>query len=239
VLVFGWQGGEPLTAAAFVVFFSSRVARSLIKRPLAGPVRLEPAAHARRFLLATAAGWFGSGLLAAAAALMGEGQEWLYVAPFFLVMGALQVFVLRWAGTRSSREPRATLPRRLGWLAFAAAAIAVIVAGAVALRKSNDRSAPAPPSENGRRLKYELLASKNSDLRIRNLDAFTWSRVQVFIGQGGQRYACEDSRAVAPSAVLTVDLSGCLSDEGLTADMSRPITFGVRAVEGAIDSRRQ
>jgi hypothetical protein len=34
VLAFGWQDGVPFTAAAFVIFFASRVWRSVIKRPL-------------------------------------------------------------------------------------------------------------------------------------------------------------------------------------------------------------
>jgi hypothetical protein len=95
VMAFGWQNGEPFTAAAFVVFFSSRVARSIVKRPLTKGDR-DPVAHASRFLIVTAAGWFGAGALAAIAAFTGEGGEWLYVAPFFLLMGALQIFVLRW-----------------------------------------------------------------------------------------------------------------------------------------------
>ena len=96
VLVMGWQGGEPWTAAAFVVFFASRAARSIIKRPLS-PVRDSgDDARARRlnlFLAVTAAGWLGSGALAAIAALTGEGQEWMYVAPCFLLMGVLQLYV--------------------------------------------------------------------------------------------------------------------------------------------------
>jgi hypothetical protein len=95
VLVLGWQGGEPWTAAAFVTFFVSRVARSLIKRPLTRPVSSDPIRRANLFLAVTAAGWCASGLLAAVAALAGEGQEWLYVAPFFLVMGGLNFYVLR------------------------------------------------------------------------------------------------------------------------------------------------
>ena len=94
VLVMGWQGGEPWTAAAFVVFFVSRVWRSTIKRPLTPPVNDDPRRRLHRFLGVTAAGWLGSGLLAGTAALAGEGQEWLYVAPVFLVMGALQLYVL-------------------------------------------------------------------------------------------------------------------------------------------------
>ena len=98
VLVSGWQGGEPWTAAAFVAFFASRVARSIIKRPLFSvPDSSSDAVAARlhRFLVVTAAGWLVSGTLAAIAALAGEGQEWMYVAPCFLLMGALQVYVLR------------------------------------------------------------------------------------------------------------------------------------------------
>jgi hypothetical protein len=97
VLVMGWQGGEPWTAAAFVVFFASRAARSVIKRPLSpthdsgndAPVR-----RLHRFLMVTAAGWLGSGALAAIAALTGEGQEWMYVAPCFLLIGMLQLYVM-------------------------------------------------------------------------------------------------------------------------------------------------
>jgi hypothetical protein len=94
VLVFGWQGGEPWTAAAFVVFFASRVWRSVIKHPLFPRIDDDRVRRAHQFLVATAAGWFGSGVLAAVAALTGEGQEWLYVAPCFLVMGALNLYVL-------------------------------------------------------------------------------------------------------------------------------------------------
>jgi hypothetical protein len=43
--------------------------------------------------MVTAAGWLTSGVLAAIAALTGEGQEWMYVAPCFLLMGALQLYV--------------------------------------------------------------------------------------------------------------------------------------------------
>jgi hypothetical protein len=94
VLVIGARAGEPWTAAAFVAFFGSRVARSLIKRPLTPPVA-DPVRRANHFLAVTAIGWCAAGLLAAIAALAGEGQEWLYVAPFFFVMGALNLYVLR------------------------------------------------------------------------------------------------------------------------------------------------
>jgi hypothetical protein len=94
LLVMGWRGGEPWTAAAFVAFFVSRVARSLIKRPLTNPVEDDPVRRANRFIAVTAVGWCVSGILALVAALVGEGQEWLYVAPFFLVMGALNIYVL-------------------------------------------------------------------------------------------------------------------------------------------------
>jgi hypothetical protein len=93
LIVIGWQGGEPWTAAAFVVFFSSRVARSIIKRPFGGVRDAHPLQHANRFIIVTAAGWLGSGALALVAALTGEGQEWLYVAPCFLVIGALNLYV--------------------------------------------------------------------------------------------------------------------------------------------------
>jgi len=104
VLVTGWQGGEPWTAAAFVVFFASRVARSIIKRPVFSVPESDGAAVARRlhrFLIVTAGGWLVSGALAAVAALTGEGQEWMYVAPCFLVMGALQVYVMLKANQHS------------------------------------------------------------------------------------------------------------------------------------------
>ena len=97
VLVIGWQGGEPWTAAAFVAFFASRAARSIIKRPLLSAPDSRGGAAARRlnwFLAVTAGGWLCSGALAGIAALRGEGQEWMYVAPGFLLMGALQVYVL-------------------------------------------------------------------------------------------------------------------------------------------------
>jgi hypothetical protein len=94
VLAFGWQDGEPWTAAAFVVFFASRVWRSLIKRPLSAAPAEDPLRRARTFVVVTAAGYLGAGALAAMAAVMGEGQEWLYVAPFFLIMGALQLALL-------------------------------------------------------------------------------------------------------------------------------------------------
>jgi hypothetical protein len=92
VLRFGWQGGEPWTAAAFVVFFGSRVARSVIKRPLVPRIEDDPRRRANQFIAVTAAGYLGAGVLAGVAALAGEGQEWLYVAPFFLIMGALNVY---------------------------------------------------------------------------------------------------------------------------------------------------
>ena len=94
VLVFGWQGGEPFTAAAFVVFFVSRVWRAIVKRPLVVPRHDDPVKRARLFVTITAGGYLGAGILAAAAAIFGEGQEWLYVAPFFLIMGAFQLALL-------------------------------------------------------------------------------------------------------------------------------------------------
>jgi hypothetical protein len=94
VLAFGWQGGEPFTAAAFVVFFTSRVWRSVIKRPLTPPRGDDPVRRTNLFVIVTAGGYLGAGALAAIAAVAGEGQEWLYVAPFFLIMGAVQLALL-------------------------------------------------------------------------------------------------------------------------------------------------
>ncbi len=93
VLLFGWQDGAPFTAAAFVAFFASRVWRSVIKRPLIPSAADDPAHRANRFIVVTAAGYLAAGALASAAAIAGEGQEWLYVAPFFLVMGAVNLYV--------------------------------------------------------------------------------------------------------------------------------------------------
>src|SRR5213592_591003 len=94
VLLGGWRNGEPWTAAAFVVFFASRVWRSVIKRPLFPRPDADPVRRAHWFVVVTAGGYLGAGALAAIAAVVGEGQEWLYVAPFFLVMGALQLALL-------------------------------------------------------------------------------------------------------------------------------------------------
>jgi hypothetical protein len=101
VLIFGWQSGEPWTAAAFVVFFVSRVVRSVIKRPLfPAPAAVDPIGRANRFIAVTAAGYLGAGACAATAAVVGEGQEWLYVAPFFFIVGACQLALL--SGSRPS-----------------------------------------------------------------------------------------------------------------------------------------
>ena len=94
VLVFGWQDGEPFTAAAFVAFFVSRVWRSVIKRPLFAAEPDDRLARTNRFIQVTAAGYLAAGVLACIAATAGEGQEWLYVAPFFLIMGAVQLALL-------------------------------------------------------------------------------------------------------------------------------------------------
>jgi hypothetical protein len=94
VLWFGWRDGVPFTAAAFVTFFVSRVWRSVIKRPLTASVGADPVRRANRFIIVTAGGYLGAGVFACVAAVAGEGQEWLYVAPCFLIMGALQVALL-------------------------------------------------------------------------------------------------------------------------------------------------
>jgi hypothetical protein len=99
VLVFGWQDGVPFTAAAFVAFFVSRVWRSVIKRPLSVPRHNDPVRRTNRFIVVTAGGYLAAGIFAGVAAVAGEGQEWLYVAPCFLIMGALQLALL------SSRRP--------------------------------------------------------------------------------------------------------------------------------------
>jgi hypothetical protein len=93
VMAFGWHDGVPFTAAAFVIFFVSRVWRSVIKRPLTAP-RDGALVRANRFIQVTAAGYLGAGVCACIAAFAGEGQEWLYVAPCFLIMGALQLALL-------------------------------------------------------------------------------------------------------------------------------------------------
>jgi hypothetical protein len=94
VLVFGWRDGVPFTAAAFVAFFASRVWRSVIKRPLIPGRHDDPVARTNRFIVVTAAGYLSAGVLACIAAITGEGQEWLYVAPVFLIMGAVQFALL-------------------------------------------------------------------------------------------------------------------------------------------------
>jgi hypothetical protein len=94
VLVFGWQDGVPFTAAAFVAFFVSRVWRSVIKRPLFPAPHDDRVERTNRFIAVTAGGYLSAGVLACAAAIAGEGQEWLYVAPCFLIMGALQLALL-------------------------------------------------------------------------------------------------------------------------------------------------
>ena len=101
VLAFGWQDGVPWTAAAFVAFFVSRVWRSIIKRPLtaASSGTDDPIRRANRFIVVTAAGYLVAGACACIAAVVGEGQEWLYVAPCFLIMGALQLALLSSRGT--------------------------------------------------------------------------------------------------------------------------------------------
>jgi hypothetical protein len=93
VLAFGWQDGEPFTAAAFTAFFVSRVWRSVIKRPLFASAADDRVGRTYRFILVTAAGYGAAGVLASIAAFTGEGQEWLYVAPFFLVMAAINLYI--------------------------------------------------------------------------------------------------------------------------------------------------
>jgi hypothetical protein len=94
VLAFGWQDGVPFTAAAFVAFFVSRVWRSVIKRPLSSSGHDDRVGRTNRFIRVTAGGYLAAGVLASIAAVAGEGQEWLYVAPCFLIMGAVQLALL-------------------------------------------------------------------------------------------------------------------------------------------------
>jgi len=94
VLLFGWRDQVPWTAAAFVTFFASRVWRSVIKRPLFPSRDDDPVRRTNRFIVVTAGGYLGAGICATIAAVAGEGQEWLYVAPCFLIMGALQLALL-------------------------------------------------------------------------------------------------------------------------------------------------
>jgi hypothetical protein len=101
VLTFGWRDGEPWTAAAFVAFFVSRVWRSVIKRPLFPSREDDRVLRTNRFIAVTATGYLAAGTCAAIAAVVGEGQEWLYVAPCFLIMGALQLALI------FSRDPGA------------------------------------------------------------------------------------------------------------------------------------
>ena len=93
VLAIGWSERQPWTAAAFVVFFSSRVARSEVKRRLTRRHTDDAVRRTNQFILVTAAGWLAAGCLALVATAAGEGQEWMFVAPCFLAMGALNLYV--------------------------------------------------------------------------------------------------------------------------------------------------
>lgn len=93
VLAAGVTNGQPWTAAAFVVFFVSRVARSEIKRRRARRRTDDAVGRTNQFIRVTAAGWLGSGALAVVAALAGEGLEWLFVAPLFLAIGAANLYL--------------------------------------------------------------------------------------------------------------------------------------------------
>ena len=104
VLAFGWQDGVPFTAAAFVAFFASRVWRSVIKRPLVSSGIDDRVGRTNRFIMVTAAGYLAAGVLACVAAVAGEGQEWLYVAPLFLIMGAVQFALLSGRGPDSDLQ---------------------------------------------------------------------------------------------------------------------------------------
>jgi len=94
LLALGWTDGQPWTAAAFVVFFASRVARSELKRRMTRRRTDDAVRRTNQFILVTAVGWLGAGSLAIIAAFGGEGQEWMIVAPFFLAMGVLNLYVV-------------------------------------------------------------------------------------------------------------------------------------------------
>ena len=93
VLALGWTDGQPWTAAAFVAFFASRVARSEVKHRLTRRRTDDAVGRANQFILVTAGGWLGAGVLAIVAAMVGEGQEWLFVAPLFVAMGAVNLYI--------------------------------------------------------------------------------------------------------------------------------------------------
>jgi hypothetical protein len=93
VLAFGWREGQPWTAAAFVAFFSSRVGRSEVKRRLTRRRTDDAVQRTNQFIYVTASGWLAAGVLAIAATVAGEGQEWMFVAPFFLVMGVINLYI--------------------------------------------------------------------------------------------------------------------------------------------------
>ncbi len=94
MFVLGWLDGEPWTRRPSPCSSYSRIARSVIRRPVFGPASETPARRAIVFLWVSAAGWLGTGVLAAIAALVGEGAEWWLVAPCFLIVGAVQVYVI-------------------------------------------------------------------------------------------------------------------------------------------------
>ncbi len=160
-------------------------------------------------------------------------------------MGALQIVVMRWQGRSSSPRADAAAHRRLRRSAIVGATIAAVAVGAFAVTRLSERPARSVSSDKPPTLNHEVLSSTNANgeatVRVRNLDAFSWTRVRVFVSQGDEHvYACEVPPVVPPRGALTIDLGRCLSDEGLTVDTTRPVsTFAVRAAEGSIDSRRQ
>ena len=70
----------------------------------------DPVRRTNRFIVVTAAGYLAAGACACIAAIVGEGQEWLYVAPCFLIMGALQLALLS-SGPRSDLRRAQSTPR--------------------------------------------------------------------------------------------------------------------------------
>jgi hypothetical protein len=94
VVIVGWSSGAPWSACAFVCFFTSRVARHLIKHPEGNPLHAPPVQQrAARFIRVTAAGWLGAAVLFALAGLAGEGLEWVLAAPCFFVVGLMNLYL--------------------------------------------------------------------------------------------------------------------------------------------------
>ena len=96
VAIVGWSSGAPWSACAFVVFFTSRVGRHLIRHPEHSRPGSPPVEQrASRFIRVTASGWVAAALLFALAALAGEGLEWALAAPCFFLVGVMNFYLAR------------------------------------------------------------------------------------------------------------------------------------------------